>query len=433
MKRLAGPRPGGWVSVRACSWCLFLTILRCTSAAVATTPPTAGILRTTETQVWDGSSWKSAGDSLDLVALPTTNAQWTSKWKQCSDEDWNYVRTRPHQAIRQRTWERSYETKQRTAEVTTTTGRKDVVVPWKRPVWMQAIRDDWNFKGFGWTFYKTLWTLNSCGVALRLPLTANLDSFERHPALPSLSASLCLLTNPLCIVLFANVSLRLEFVQWACRRSVERCVGMLLWVVWTGLIRGVSYVVAAVLFPLTRTWPELSAAPKLVQTLVHGTAETNAPVYSRTVEERLGWSCSWRFSQVDGYEYRTSYWHFLAPTLTGLWQGLPVLRSREPPAWFRRRSAAWGLSTSAPSPDPPHVTTSGILSLSGYQFTSTAASTARKEEEEEGWWTQLLQRRYRVEEKVDEEEKKVDEEKETEEEDSMEPSTVEEASETVAG
>jgi len=68
------------------------------------------------------------------------------------------------------------------------------------------------------------------------------------------------------------------------------------------------------------------------------------------------------------------------------------------PEWWARRKAALGLSTSGPIPDPPFVTSSIAMSLSGYYFrpaqrvrmvtsasprTQKPASSKKKQESEE--------------------------------------------------
>ena len=349
--------------------------LSSSSNTTSTTSTTTTVVRMVETQLWNGSHWNNHNDKPppEQSVPPPPNSEWVHPWKTVGDE-WEYRRGRRphHEALRQRTWTRAYRVI--SSGVSTKQKKGKTILE------LLKLQDEWDFKGFGWTFYKSLWHLESTGVALRLPLTYNLDTFERHPALPSMSASLACYTAPLTIALFWSMSLRLEFLQWSCRRVTYLLAGVVSWILWVGLIRSLAMVIAGLLFPLTRNWPEFSESPLWIQDLLHGGSSDGGhrqPQYSRTVEERLGCSFSWRISTERGYEFRTSFWHYVAPTLASLYQD--VLR-RDPPDWIRRQSAAWGFSTSGPIHDSPHITTSAIVSLSGFHFSSVNAwLSARKQ------------------------------------------------------
>lgn len=146
---------------------------------------------------------------------------------------------------------------------------------------------------------------------------------------------------------------------------------LLLALVWT-FVKGIVLAASALAFPITR---KLYQPPLPV---VSPWARSSAPNYSRIIEERLGCSVSWRVSRTRGYEFRVSYWHYYAPTLTSMWPAVKSVASllqrqdkATMPDWWSRRSAAFGLSTSGPLPDQPHVTSSLALSLSGYYLRPT--------------------------------------------------------------
>jgi hypothetical protein len=273
-------------------------------------------------------------------------------------------------------------------------------------VWIQTVQDDFNFKGFGWSFYKSLQFADSVGVALKLPLTYNFDTWERHPALPSIGSAVCVY-YPATIILFLNGSMRVEWLKWAAARvwhSMMNAVYQLL----GSLVRGLCLAVSGVLYPVTRrlydpawTYRKNPLDPQQQQ--------LQQPNYSRTVEEFIGVSVSWRVSISDGYEFRVGYWHYYAPTVVSIWRAvtdvctriIPVktkaaakaaasasIGSLQPknsptqtvlplPTWFARHSAALGLSTSCPMPDPPHVALTGLLSLSGFYFQKEKASSKK--------------------------------------------------------
>jgi len=53
---------------------------------------------------------------------------------------------------------------------------------------MHAIENDFRFKGFGWSFYKSIIFREAWGIGLRIPLSLNFDSLERRPYLPSITS-----------------------------------------------------------------------------------------------------------------------------------------------------------------------------------------------------------------------------------------------------
>ena len=375
-----------------------------------------GVVQIVETEVYDGTTWRSdekrkwtCPTTGQVVATPhdtnvptktTTTAKttappkWTTVWKIVTGPSrdahgWEYNAPNPAVMTRRRTWLRTYswydeeeeeepieaasddQTKRAPKKQKALAQKKkkisdqqQIVVP---PKWIQAIKDDWNFKGFGWTFYKSLVFTKSVGLAIRLPITFNFDTFERNPGFPAISAALCVY-YPASIILFWNCSLRKEFLQWAGGRVTQVTAGLLALLAWT-LIRGLWVAMAAILYPFTRQWlvPE---RPVWIDGLLLGSSAAG-PHYHRTVDERLGCSLSWRVSAARGYEFRWSAWHFWAPTAVSLWEdsvwGRWLCR-RQPkaPAWMRRHAAACGLSTGAPIPDPPYCSSSVIWTMSGY-------------------------------------------------------------------
>ena len=54
---------------------------------------------------------------------------------------------------------------------------------------LHDLREQYNFKGFGWTFYKSLLTKRGVGFAFRVPLSSNFDFYDRHLAWPFISTS----------------------------------------------------------------------------------------------------------------------------------------------------------------------------------------------------------------------------------------------------
>jgi len=82
---------------------------------------------------------------------------------------------------------------------------------------LRPIYDSFNFKGYGLTFFKSLVSLRSFGLSLRLPLTTHFDLFDRRPWLPLCNLSGGMFYNSKdylagCVVLSA--SLPVEVVRW---------------------------------------------------------------------------------------------------------------------------------------------------------------------------------------------------------------------------
>ena len=77
----------------------------------------------------------------------------------------------------------------------------------------QAIQQQYNFKGFGWSFYKSLLFMKSFGAAIRIPLSSNLDFYDAHKAWPYISTS-TYFGYPWVIATFFNASMPLEAIKY---------------------------------------------------------------------------------------------------------------------------------------------------------------------------------------------------------------------------
>lgn len=307
--------------------------------------------------------------------------------------------------------------------------------PFLRPV--RAVRDDWNFKGFGWSFYKSLVVPNGLGVSFRCPLTTHLDWFDRHPAVPAITSSAGVFYPNWTACAFLNVSVPLAVVKFLVLKVYE-------WLVFgvctaTALTKVVMYVATYPLNALLRAaWDMASkalgddeeltdsdAAEKKSKTVGNGGHNSKSVVvllghplpplppprkirYSADVEERVGFSLSWRVSEQRGYEFRVSYWHIFLPTIMHLGGivGRALDRNREAAAaaeaalstsddaeaidsgvnqrggggsknlfrdkklvdYLRRRSGTFGVTWGGPNPLPPRLGCSAMLSLSGFYY-----------------------------------------------------------------
>lgn len=374
------------------------------------------VLQITETEIWDGSKWKSGesrwtrpddDDDDDkqqserkkgaaAAALgqpcaspdkqvPPSGFKFDGEWKIVtggSSRDsygWEYSMAQPF-PIRQRVWLRNLvavepkkskkKHKTQVLKIRRKTKAAEKIAAKRRrklPGWIRTVTDDFNFKGVGMSLYKSIVFPKSFGVAFRLPLTYNFGFWETNPGLPSVSSTIGLYF-PGTAMISISTSVRLEFLKFMSARVVEIACYLILSFVWT-FLRGIVLACSALAFPITR---ELYQPPI---PMASPWARQSGPIYNRSIEERLGCSFSWRISRSKGYEFRVSYWHYYAYTLTSVWpavQGLASLLQRQEkaamPEWWARRKAAFGLSTSGPIPDAPFVTSSLAMSLSGYYF-----------------------------------------------------------------
>lgn len=286
---------------------------------------------------------------------------------------------------RQRTWLRSVATTtQRTPPKTSSSSkesrnaslqlsRKRLKRSNNHHEWLQRVRDDWNFKGFGFTLLKSAVFGRSGGIAVRLPLTLNFASWERHPVLPSLGSSFAIFYHPFTVVCFLNMSLRMEYIQ-----AILAHVALVVPAVATQLLllflRGLALAISALLFPFTLR-PLLLAQP---DQSIEANNQRSRSLWSipavqsrRHIEERLGMSWSWRWSWARGTEFRVMYSHYYAVQIASVLEAC-CISLPESTAWIPRHTAALGWSLSGPlrvEDEGILVTATTLLSLSGYYLT----------------------------------------------------------------
>ena len=302
----------------------------------------------------------------------------------------------------------------------------------------QHVQDDWNFKGWGFSFYKSFLFKSSVGMALRLPLSVNWDVWERHPEWPRLSSSLAFFYSaPFNPTLYFSLScsVNVEYLKYLFVQALivmRHVIAVALLV----LARGFLVAGSAVAYPVTRQllhsqddhWPVWDSLPSLRQSL------HEQPQFSTSLQERVGVSYSWRISKKRGYETRRSIWHLYLPTLLALLQHadrmyaagqrlwrdytyntivsryllllkkkssddkrdadtndsdnkdsnkvVSLLEQAQESKWadwiVQRKTGSVGISTGYPIPDPPYFSCSALLSLSGFYFLQDFLKEQRK-------------------------------------------------------
>lgn len=337
-----------------------------------------------ETEVWNGNSWVASETSRwttienkKCVPPPSMEApsryEWSDGWKIVTTNrdamGWEYVWHKSQRPCKRRTWLRTAKP----LETITTTRPPRKQRRSKQLVILRDLKNDFNFKGFGWTLYKSLLFKESCGVAIRLPLSTNFDWCDRHPAWPSIATSVALF-YPCQAVVFCNMSINIEWLKWRFALVVMRLQQVLGTTAWlTALL---------VTLPL---WLVFPVYKKFLFSHKPAIDPPPPPQYSLELQERLGMSVSWRVSTKRGYEYRVSYWYVCLPTL--LYCGRLVMHPfkiltklmakkkdkvsfKNSPLsnWLRQHTGSCGISTGGPTPDFPHFSLSALMSLSGFYY-----------------------------------------------------------------
>lgn len=311
--------------------------------------------RFTKNGTWVHESWTDAAtkESVEPPSKMNLNATttWLGEWKivvssSTSRHGWKYSYDANNKGpvmqytIRQRIWLRG------------------VQCHYERPRqasrWIRAIKDDWNFKGFGISLYKSMLFPRSKGISFRLPLTYNFGIWERHPALPSFSLTVSVFHPPVNIYVNGNLSIRMRWLQWALSSWSQwlPAVAANLLILF---LRGIAVAVSAMLYPITRR-------PLLVSLRdnTRGRIKLPPPQYSQSVEEWVGVTWSW-IPLVSLTRIHATCWHFYALQLAELYDKLD---------WIPRHSAALGWSIVGPVMNSRDLwcTASLCLSLSGFYF-----------------------------------------------------------------
>jgi len=248
---------------------------------------------------------------------------------------------------------------------------------------LQTLKQQYNFKGFGWSFYKSLLFVRSFGAAIRLPLSSNLDFYDQHKAWPYISMS-TYFGYPWVIATFLNASMPIEAIkyiiggavwkaQWsfAVLSAVTRSiVEAIIWIIlspWR-LSVGAMQTIAALVGRTDNEKQDKKIADSLIS-IIHENKETSesidstdikmesfielsnttdansakdVPISANTVMESprggaapkskkhltlFGNEIPCRVSKQRGYEYRCNFFFSCLPTIL-FWQQLEEERNR---------------------------------------------------------------------------------------------------------
>ena len=116
---------------------------------------------------------------------------------------------------------------------------------------LHILQDQTNFKGFGWSINKSLVHARAFGTTFRLPISANIDSYDRIFAAPYISAS-TYFGYPWVAAALLNASLPVEAIRWI----IGGVIWKLQWgvAVISALIRGVAELVIWIVLWPWRLW-----------------------------------------------------------------------------------------------------------------------------------------------------------------------------------
>lgn len=246
----------------------------------------------------------------------------------------------------------------------------------------QKIYDNWNFKGFGLSIYKSFIFPESIGMALRLPLTTNFEYWDTRPHLPTLSSSLGFYF-PWTVGTFLSLSIHVEFVKYLTKYILWVLpLRTLIWLIYDTFLPALWTFFNALFFPLRDGFPSYLKNPPNAPNVAIA-----KPNYNPEVSERIGCSVSYRWSLKRGFEFRFSYWHSYLPTLAAcrrlIQQGknaVAVIDKKSKTTttfdWWQKHFGSLGVSTGYPIPVPPRFSCSANLSLSGLYFRKAKATVS---------------------------------------------------------
>lgn len=389
-------------------------------------PPDSAVIQVVESELWDASQnawmghqqqgyhhrWTNEKGQASLSPSeiqPPDGWDFLGDWKivinnqvhgggGCGDAmGWEYQFRYLRPPQRRRVWLRSLQRKKRRELPSSPTAVKffsssSPSLSSRRTI-LQRICDDWNFKGYGMSVYKSFIFPSSCGIGVWLPLTVNFEYFDSRPELPSVTCGTAFY-YPWTIVGFLSASIHLEWVKWVFQSTLALIPRVILWLLYKFVLPLMRAVATAVLFPIRHRFPSIPT------TIPTGFWTIAKPRYNTEISERVGCSVSCRWSQRSGYEVRISYSHSYLPTfsvyqrlMTQTKQQLDTVKktvtrrkrsieesltanakssnnaiSINTNDWWQKHFARLGVSTGYPIPSPPHFSCSAILSLSGLYF-----------------------------------------------------------------
>jgi hypothetical protein len=228
---------------------------------------------------------------------------------------------------------------------------------WKR------LRDDFSFKGYGISIYKSLMAFNKAGIAFRIPLLNHWDWWDSNPALPSIGLMLCLY-YPFNVSVGMTSSMRMDVLKCWLIKSVLLVQAAILQFL-HHLLSASWIFISFLLYPLQRKW---RPAPwHLDQRAAQAAAQSKeaSAWYQSEIQERLGTTFWYRWTPAAGFDSRVSVWHLYMPTLEVYSQVLTGSKEGLLGPWWKSHFASLGLDSAFSN---SVFSATSVLSLSGLRF-----------------------------------------------------------------
>ena len=259
------------------------------------------------------------------------------------------------------------------------------------------VGNNWNFKGYGLSVNKSLLHKKAVALVFRMPLTMNLDWFERRPYLPMVTSSAAIVHPTSMTSLACHASIPVSLLRWIFWTTLDQ-FRFAISSIWILLVKLLFYQLLLLLRTILYSPFQLlhllflqkrnhnhnhnhnhnkeekkhKHKQKLNAFALFPSWPHRRPfVTSTDITERIGLSFSWRHSPKYGYEYTITPWHLYLPTLeytntifTQLFSN--PLFSNALQDWLRRYTASIGLLWGSPVIDPPFYSAILMFSLSGF-------------------------------------------------------------------
>ena len=362
------------------------------------------VVQLTETEIWDGTRWRAPSglgskedDSMrwtdedgkacapPVKQKPGPNAEWEGDWKiltRTSTRDsygWEYIQSTPYHR-RERIWLRtivhlptkskpSSSSRKRGKGLKKTSTKKksqsSLLSRRKLPRIIRDVMDDFNFKGYGFSIWKSFVFPKSIGVGFKIPLTPNFNSWDSNPGLPTCNLLIGLF-YPFTAAVILSTSMRLAYIKYATWYCYDMVCYSLLTIFWT-VYRGLILAASAMVFPITRTLvnPPMPRPPTW--------QIAKEPIFQQDLSESVGCSLAYRYTPEEGFYWTCRGWQCYVPTLASLWRKVDSIISGavnfpRVPGWVTRHSVGTGFEYVGPLSMEPWVSASAVLGLSGFYF-----------------------------------------------------------------
>lgn len=277
---------------------------------------------------------------------------------------------------------------------------------------IRAIKDSFNFKGYGLSCQKSMFDRQSCGITLRLPLTVHFDFFETRPWLPLLTST-CALHFPFKGAFSINASLPVALLKYIFLTLWDQ-IKFGITFVWYVIAKTIMIDIVGVLIlsnigkmlgfgnnenesnnnnkikynhkgEIIENKGKMLQAIKIFQDYPSLPLKRNIK-YSSRISERVGVSLTWQCSRDKGVQLKCSWWHCILPTIehigdvsrnvikpfidtnSQITNNVQLMVINE---WLRRKVGSfgfiWGKFTEH---QKPFYSCNAFLSLSGFYYGS---------------------------------------------------------------